>query len=404
MKIIILSRYYKKGGAAIAAKRLYDALEKKNTFLYSFVTPQIIETSNSFNLFSKKYLYRFYEKIIFKLDTLFFILIAINKPLRSFNFFGLINAKYFNKEKELGIINVHWINGGCISLKNISKIKKTLILTLHDSWLINGTSHYPTSVNQIFENKFNKLQIYFLKIIEKKFKIYKRNKLNNISCIIVPSTWLYDLLLIDNYFNKFPIYKIPNPINLDIYKPINKPSISESKFKIIAYFEDKYDILKGSDLLYNLIQQLEKFKNIEFHLIGNNFENNDLKAFANVVSYGYIIDENKLVEIYNNSNLCISTSRSENLSQFLTQACACGLPLIAFDIGGNSDIINHGKNGFLISDFDINIFSTKILELQANNELLNLMRINSINISKNWDSDIIASAYEEIFKKYNNAK
>ena len=100
--------------------------------------------------------------------------------------------------------------------------------------------------------------------------------------------------------------------------------------------------------------------------------------------------------------MCVSTSRSENLSQFLTQACACGLPLIAFNIGGNSDIINAGKNGFLINDFDISMIASKILEIYKNSELLNLMRNNSLNISKTWDSNLIASNYEKIFKKYHN--
>lgn len=401
MKVIILSRYYNKGGAAIAAKRLFDAFNSKNTFQTLYITPQIIEFNKKKYFFSTSLVFKYLEKIIFKLDTLIFILLNINKPLRSFNYFGLINSKYFNQKKDWDIINIHWINGGGISLSNISKIKKTVILTLHDSWLINSTSHYPTSINELFEKDFNLIQKVVLKKIEDKYRIYKREKFSKISCIIVPSSWLYDLLLKDSYFSKFPIYKIPNPINLNIYKPIEKNYLFGNKFKIIAYYENKLDILKGSDLLNELIHQLAKFNQIEFHLIGNN-HNNDFGFLSNVVSYGYISDELKLVEIYNSVDLCLSTSRSENLSQFLTQACACGLPLIAFNIGGNSDIINSGKNGFLINDFDINFMVSKILEIHNNSELLNLMRNNSLNISKTWDSNLIALNYEEIFKKYHN--
>ena len=123
---------------------------------------------------------------------------------------------------------------------------------------------------------------------------------------------------------------------------------------------------------------------------------------TNVVTYGFIYEETKLVELYNSVNLCISTTRTENLSQFLTQACACGLPIIAFNTGGNSDIVKDGKNGFLINNFDTSMIISKTLELQKNNELYNLMKINSLNISETWDSNLIAVQYEKIFKKYYN--
>ena len=100
MKVIILSRYYNKGGAAIAAKRLFDALNLKNTLQILYVTPQIVENNKIKYLFSSNIIFKYYEKIIFKLDNFIFILFNINKPLRSFSFFGLINSKYFNEKNK----------------------------------------------------------------------------------------------------------------------------------------------------------------------------------------------------------------------------------------------------------------------------------------------------------------
>lgn len=404
MKIIILSRYHSKGGAAIAAKRLFDSFNLKNSFECLFVTPQIIESKNKKYLFSSNFLFKFIEKIIFKLDTFIFILFNIDSPLRSLNFFGLINANFFNKNKNLDIVNIHWVNGGCISLSNIFKIEKNIILTLHDSWLVNGTSHYPTSINYYFEKEFNFIQNLVLKKIEDKYIIYKRKKFSKISCIIVPSTWLYDLLLKDSYFSKFPIYKIPNSLDLNIYKPLNNEYKLRNKFKIIAFYENKFNFLKGSDLLHELILKFKGFDDVEFHLIGNNLGNNKFDTFPNVFFYGFVHNEFKLVELYSRMDLCISTSRSENLSQFLTQACACSLPLIAFDVGGNSDIIHNGKNGYLIKPFDIDLFFSNIIEISKNRELLYSMRAISLNISKDWDSKLIALHYEELFIKYYDYK
>ncbi len=44
--------------------------------------------------------------------------------------------------------------------------------------------------------------------------------------------------------------------------------------------------------------------------------------------------------------------RQENLSNPLTEAMACGVPVVAFDVGGMTDMIVHRENGYLAKAFD----------------------------------------------------
>ena len=52
--------------------------------------------------------------------------------------------------------------------------------------------------------------------------------------------------------------------------------------------------------------------------------------------------------------MVVLPSRQENLSNILAESLACGKPCVAFDIGGNSDLIHHGESGYLAKPFDIN--------------------------------------------------
>jgi glycosyltransferase involved in cell wall biosynthesis len=48
----------------------------------------------------------------------------------------------------------------------------------------------------------------------------------------------------------------------------------------------------------------------------------------------------------------VAPSRQENLSNTIMESMACGTPVVAFDIGGNGDMVEHQRNGYLARPFD----------------------------------------------------
>ena len=44
--------------------------------------------------------------------------------------------------KEADIIHLHWINGGFVSVKDLSKIDKPIVWTMRDMWPFTGGCHY----------------------------------------------------------------------------------------------------------------------------------------------------------------------------------------------------------------------------------------------------------------------
>jgi glycosyltransferase involved in cell wall biosynthesis len=63
--------------------------------------------------------------------------------------------------------------------------------------------------------------------------------------------------------------------------------------------------------------------------------------------------------------LAISTSRQDNLPNTLLEAAACGIPVVAFDVGGISDIVSSGVNGSLIRMGDIKGMADAIENLRT---------------------------------------
>jgi glycosyltransferase involved in cell wall biosynthesis len=98
----------------------------------------------------------------------------------------------------------------------------------------------------------------------------------------------------------------------------------------------------------------------------------------------------------------IVPSLQENLSNAIMESLACGTPVVAFSIGGNSDLIDHKINGYLANSFDSTDLANGI-EWILNTENHDMLSKNArTKILANFDSKIIANRYISLYKKINN--
>ena len=75
---------------------------------------------------------------------------------------------------------------------------------------------------------------------------------------------------------------------------------------------------------------------------------------------GYIKNPQKIMM---RADVFILPSKREDFSVALLEASSVGLPCLAFDVGGNREIIKDGNTGFIIPPFDIQVMAEKILYL-----------------------------------------
>jgi len=63
------------------------------------------------------------------------------------------------------------------------------------------------------------------------------------------------------------------------------------------------------------------------------------------------------------SDLYVHASREEGFSNAILEAMSAGLPVVAFDVGGNAEAVVHGETGLLASAGDVAAFAAAIAEL-----------------------------------------
>ena len=109
------------------------------------------------------------------------------------------------------------------------------------------------------------------------------------------------------------------------------------------------------------------------------------------------VDPQDVLNWFDRSDILFMPSRSEGLPVVGVQALAKGLAIVASQVGGFVDLVDHDKNGYLIQREDIAKFSTSLLSLLSDSNLLLSFRNASLEKAKCFEITQIIKEYENIF-------
>lgn len=124
---------------------------------------------------------------------------------------------------------------------------------------------------------------------------------------------------------------------------------------------------------------------------------NELNLGNKVIFSGYREDVEELMALM---DIFVLTSLREGLPRVLVQAAAVGMPSIAFNIDGVSEIIKDNYNGFLVKVKDVKQLENRIEKYMNNKQLILLHGRNGREFIKNkWS---IKGMVDRIDKVYQN--
>lgn len=117
----------------------------------------------------------------------------------------------------------------------------------------------------------------------------------------------------------------------------------------IVTYVGRVTIDKGMKVLENVIEINKLNKKIKFLIVGSgdylNFFKHNMRLNENVIFLG---NRNDIINILSASDIFVFPTLHENLSNVLLEASSVGLPIIATNVGGNSEVIIDKKSGILV--------------------------------------------------------
>lgn len=170
-------------------------------------------------------------------------------------------------------------------------------------------------------------------------------------------------------------------IQIEKFKPIDKQKKYElriekgfSEFDIIYIYVAEFSKRKNHRLLLTAIKGIiDKMPNAKFILVGNGVLFEEMKLLVNhlsldkqVIFTGYT---NEVVQLYQISDIGISSSYVEGLPFNIMEAMASGLAILASNIKGHKELVEHGKNGYRYELNNIEELQHQILTIYKDDEL-----------------------------------
>lgn len=106
-----------------------------------------------------------------------------------------------------------------------------------------------------------------------------------------------------------------------------------------------------------------------------------------------------VAEWLRNSSIYVHTASYEPLGLVLLEAMASGLPVVTLNGGGNADLMENGKNGFIIDEQDPELFAEKIIEIWENKKLYKSMSDYAQGYAKRFDIKEYVDKLLDLYEK-----
>ena len=327
----------------------------------------------------------------------------------SYNFFPAAGIESL-KKLEFDILNIHWVPS-VIDLDCLSQINKPIVITMHDVWPLTGGCHCNLDCSAWLSGcrvcpQVNNQPIEILTASHQwKGKFNSLGKISNLS-VAAPSTWIRKMAESSPIFSGRTVELTPNCVDSKYFYPepkkIAKSTLGLDPAKKHLMFVVSGNVTqyhKGYDLLHQVVSHFEKFTGnfeVEVLLIGKAKGLPEFVGGNRLIYIGEVTSQEKMRDFYNAADVMISTSRQDNLPNSLIEAIFCGTPVVAFEVGGISDIVKNGENGYLVKLNDTLEMANCIWKVLAGN--FDSSKISSY-VSSKFSYQNSAESYLRLYEK-----
>jgi glycosyltransferase involved in cell wall biosynthesis len=320
------------------------------------------------------------------------------------------------KNNNPDIVHLFWVAGGFFKIETLANINRPIIWTLHDMWPFTGGCHYDEECGR-FKDSCGSCPVLHSdsdRDLSRQIWSRKNKSWEKVPIVVVATShWLADMARESSLFKNKRIEVLPNGLDTDIYKPAKK-FFSRSIYNLpldkqlimFSAFSATFDKRKGNQYLVPALRKLVENgfgDKIELVIVGANMPENPPDLGMKVHYIGNLHDEISQVLLYSAVDVVVAPSMQENLSNTVMESLACGTPVVAFDIGGMPDMIDHQKNGFLAKPFDIENFSSGIswvLEDESRHKRLSSCARETV--VERYKLEIVAKQYESLYQNVLN--
>lgn len=387
MRIAVLSTSFSRGGAAIVTGRLVDALRRIGHEVATFELEGKRERRPSF-LMERLEIYSangFNRKDLFKVST------------ASFGRRGIV-GELLQWKPDVAVFG--WVNHGLLSLRQIKEIGRAgipIVWIMHDMWNMTGICHHALGCVR-FEGECGLCPLIAGPLRgshDLSHKVWRRknetyDEVKNLTFVAV-SHWLAELAANSSLLGKRDCRVIPNVFPVENYR------LAEKEKGLIIFGAARLDDpIKGLEYAIDALNMVDPESGAHVAFFGDIRNPEALERLRLPFELLGPLSGREVADLCSRAQVILSTSLYETLPTTLIEGQASGAVPVSFDRGGQADIIEHMKTGWLAPFGNTESIARGIewglgggadpKELRA-------------SVARKFSADVVAGAYVELFRE-----
>lgn len=355
MRILHLSTFDDLGGAALAAVRLHEALLAAGVDSHLHVQFRRRAPAQATGPTGR--LARAWALARPEVDRLPLAIYPGRSADFHLNWLPVDLARILHR-LEPDLVHLHWIGEGFVGLGDLACMGRPLVWTLHDQWPLTGGCHYAGDCRawtagcgrcpQLGSRRRRDLSAWTWR---RKARLWPGVRLHPVA----PSRWMADLAAQSPLFGHRPATVLPNALDTDRFRPLDRTLArqwlglpTDRPLVLFGAVHPLSDRRKGCDLLTAAMH----------HEAAGRWPPGTTPVVFGApdapppwprppIAMGRLTDEVALALLYAACDLFVLPSRQDNLPNTVAEAMACGLPVVAFAVGGVPEMVSHRVDGYL---------------------------------------------------------
>ena len=202
-------------------------------------------------------------------------------------------------------------------------------------------------------------------------------------------------------------FVIPGGIDLRRFEGLSRKNAAKSSTdsERIILFVGRLHPLKGVaylvEAMYTIIHSNPR---VRLLIVGDGEERSNLENLTNklglakYISFTGKVPHEKVPEYMATADVLVLPSLVEGFGVVLLEAMACGLPIVATNVGGIPEIVQDGENGLMAESENSREIADKVLMIFENDELRKRISQNNLEKAKNYSWKAVVDKLEKVYQ------